>query len=1008
LAPTSATWFKATRNVSHTPTYLFTDIEGSTRLWEANRKLMSATLVEHDRIVVEAIRASGGRVVKQRGEGDSIFAVFPIPSAALQAASDLQQALWHHGWPVDCPIRVRIGIHTGESESRDDDFYGPAINLCSRLRDAGHGGQILLTRATRDIIGDALPPGSSITSLGLHRLKDLRRPELIFQLTPFGVPGTFPRLETLDVVPNNLPVQISQFIGRDVEVAEVVNLVQLSRVLTLCGPGGVGKSRIAAQVAAQVVELFEDGVWWVDLDGISESDLVANMIARSLGITAADGGQVIDALAESMTSSHTLLILDGCEQVIAECARVTRVLGHRCRHVTMLATSREPLQILGERVWAVPPMSLPPDEVRSADVIRQSDAVLLFLDRMTLVRAGTRLGPPDLVTVGQICGRLDGIPLAIELAAARTQSMTLKDILIHLDDRLSLLTSGNRAAPIPRQTLRATIDVSYSLLNPVEQQLFGRLSAFAGGFSLEAVKAVCWWDGQHAVDLIDTLSQLVLKSLVIREDTEDEGGRYRLLDTLRAYAVEVAERGGDTALLAGRHAAYYAAFADGQGRDLAGPMHEIALRRLSMDQANLRAAMRWALDRSDVDVASRLALDLWRYWYMTGQLKEGRATYESVLSLPVQSLAPAQRVRLLHGAGSFAYAEGDAQAAAALYGQMLAIAQQTDDRPGIARALNNMGLVAHHRGDYAMAETYYLQSRQLKIELGDTDGEAGATRNLALIAQARADFVTARALCESSLQLWREVGDPRSIAIALSDLANIRQDQGDYGMARSLYDESLALSRDIGDQRGVAWCMALLGTLLREMGQRGPAVDSLNDSLALSRRLGDRRCEAMGLECLAAISLDQHEPAQARTMLEESLRIRTAIRDHRGRCHALLGLARLHLQQGDVDVAAGYCHRSLDLLRVIEDEVNVCRSLELLAATEALRGGLEASRRRLRTLTGWRRARGFPRPPSEQAMLISRLTPAIGDAAAAAWLGDVDPDPPSMHALLEQSLAAGP
>jgi predicted ATPase/class 3 adenylate cyclase len=527
-----------------TVTFLFTDIEGSSKLWEQYPDAMSAALAQHNALLRQVIEAHRGYIFKLWG--DAVYAAFDRATDALNAAVEAQRELSRRSWGKLGSVRVRMALHTGAAEARDGDYFGPTLNRCARLLAAAHGGQILLSAATEELVRDALPPGVSLHSLGQHRLKDLQRPEHIFQVVHPDLPREFSSLRTLNAVPNNLPIQLTSFIGREREMREVKALLTQTRLLTLTGSGGCGKTRLALQVAADLLEDYPDGVWFIDLSVLTDPALVPGTVVATLGIHEEPGRPALTTLAEALKPRTLLLILDNCEHLVGACAQLAETLLQTCPNLRIVATSREALGIAGEVAWRVPSLSLPqPHELAHPDSlarITQYEAIRLFIERAEAASSDFRVTPHNLRAIVQICQRLDGIPLAIELAAARVKALSVEQIASRLDDRFRLLTGGSRTALPRQQTLRAMMDWSYELLNERERTLFRRLSAFAGGFTLEAAEAVCADEQIPSYEIVDLLTNLVSKSLVVFRDEE---ARYKLLETVRQYARDkLLETGG--------------------------------------------------------------------------------------------------------------------------------------------------------------------------------------------------------------------------------------------------------------------------------------------------------------------------------------------------------------------------------------------------------------------------------------------------------------------------------
>jgi predicted ATPase/class 3 adenylate cyclase len=582
---------------SGTVTFLLTDIEASTRQWEMDAAAMDAALARHDRVLRSAVETHGGCLVKSTGDG--MLAVFDRAAAALNAAVDAQLALGSDGLPA-----ARMAVHTGEAFERDGDYFGPALNRAARLMAIGHGGQVLVSQATEYLITDfeLRDPGEHrLRDLGEHRLRDLSRPERVFQLCHRSLPGSFPALRSLESYPTNLPAQITGFVGRDRDMREAEEALGQCRALTLTGVGGIGKTRLALQVAADVLTVFPDGVFMVELGGVSDAAAVDASVAAALLVQQQPGQTITASLLSFLGNKHLLLLLDNCEHLLEPLAQlVSRILGV-APEVRVLATSREALRIDGEQVMTVPSLAVP-DESAALEELGTTDAVRLFVDRAHATRSEFMLTDENAAAVTQLCRRLDGVPLAIELAAARVRSMAPNEIAERLDQRFRLLTSGTRTAASRHQTLRRAIDWSYDALEVVEQTLLGRLAVCLGGFDLTAAEAIGAGGAIDALDVDDALGRLVDKSLVL---ATDRGGvtRYKMLETIREYALERLDATGETSQVRMRHAVHYTDFAERAGSGLKGPQERAWLGRVEDELDNLRAAVMWSLASGDTHLA---------------------------------------------------------------------------------------------------------------------------------------------------------------------------------------------------------------------------------------------------------------------------------------------------------------------------------------------------------------------------------------------------------------------
>jgi len=645
---------------SGTVTFLFTDLEGSTRLWEEHPKAMHDALGQHDELVRSAIETHRGHVVKTTGDG--FHAAFSTGEDAVAAAIAAQLALGSASWPIPDGLRARMGIDSGPAESRDGDYYGPVLNRAARLMATAHGGQIVLSLATRELLDVAdleRADGSrvDVIDLGEHRLRDLARPVRVFQVEHPALEREFPPLRSLDAFPSNLPIQTTGFVGRERDVEELVAAVTDARVVTLTGVGGVGKTRLALQAAAELLPSFRDGVWFVELAGVTSGDAVQDAVAAGLGFTAAPIAGA-SGLQESLRAKELLLVLDNCEHLLAAAADLVEQIVRNAPGVHVLVTSREGLGVSGEHLRAVKSLGLPGSDA-DAESIGVSDAVRLFVERAREASASYEYTDADAASVAELCRRLDGIPLAIELAAARVPALTPGEIATLLDQRFKLLTGGRRAAVSRHHTLRNAIEWSYQLLERDEQVVLDRLAVFSGGFDLPAAQAVAAEDAVDAVDVVDVLGRLVGKSLVVAEPV-GQRTRYRLLETVRDFAWERLQDAGDVDAVARRHAVYFAEFARDAGSGLRGAEEAVWRARVEREVDNLRAALAWAVAAADVDLSLGPVSDLAVFGDQVAPY--GRAAEDAARLAEDHPLAPVG----LAAAAFAAVLQGDINAAVAL------------------------------------------------------------------------------------------------------------------------------------------------------------------------------------------------------------------------------------------------------------------------------------------------------------------------------------------------------
>src|SRR5580693_4729886 len=619
-------------SAAQTLTFLFTDIEGSTAMLQRLGGSYAEVLVGHHEIIRSGLAAHHGREVDT--QGDAFFAVFAAPSACVAAAVEMQRALSAHRWPADYPVRVRMGIHSGEAARTPAGLVGLEVHRAARIAAVAHGGQIVLSAAAAALLSGSLPAGASVRDLGLHRLKDLGRPERLFQLDADGLPTAFPPLTSLDnpKLRNNLPAQASSFIGREAQLADVGRLLEGSRLVTLVGSGGAGKTRLGLQAAAGLADGSGDGVWFVDLAPLQDGELVAAATASVLGIREDAGRPITETLVEGVGDRSLLVLLDNCEYLIDACAKFADALLRGCPNIVLLATSREPLGVDGEHVYRVPSM-VTPAEGDGADAIRSAEAVRLFADRAR--QQGVRLSwdPQAAEVTGRICRRLDGIPLAIELAAARLRVMPVAELDARLDQRFSILTGGSRSALPRQQTLLAMVDWSWELLTAAERHVLAGLSVFAGGFDLDAAEAVTAGEIVRAAEVVGLLGALVDKNLVQFEDADGVPARYRLQETLRQYAARKLENLGPAAADDARsaHRNQYLALAEAAAPQLVGRDQSQWLDRLDTELGNIRAAIAYSLGQRDPAPGLRLTTALREFWKARGHATEGIEALRSLL-----------------------------------------------------------------------------------------------------------------------------------------------------------------------------------------------------------------------------------------------------------------------------------------------------------------------------------------------------------------------------------------
>ncbi|HET7685308.1 MAG TPA: tetratricopeptide repeat protein [Candidatus Limnocylindria bacterium] len=857
-----------------TVTLVFTDIEGSTRLLDELGDAYAQLLTDHHRIVSTAAEAHGGSRVDAAGDG--LFYAFLTARGALAAAVEAQRALASHDWPTGARVAVRMGIHSGEPISASTGYVGIDVHRASRICSAGHGGQVLVSEATRALIGGGLPDGVTLRDLGEHRLRGLADPERIYQVVGAGLRADFPPVRSLDTLPNNLPRQLSSFVGRDREIAEAEERLHDATTLTLTGPGGVGKTRLALEIGAHLVDDFEGGVWLVELASVSEGELVPDAIAAALGVKPRPGVDLQQTLVEAVAAKPTLLILDNCEHILDPVVAAADELLRHCPKLQLLATSREALGLPGESLMPVPSLSLPAGaEAEDLAALTECDAVRLFIDRARAVLPGFAVDAENVTAIAQICRRLDGIPLAVELAAARIRSLPPYQIAARLDDRFRLLTGGTRTSLPRHRTLRAAFDWSFELLSRAEQELVPRLSVFAGSFSLEAAEAICSGGAVTAADMLDLLSRLIDRSL-LQAEPETSEARYRMLETIREYAQERLGESGEAEEFHRRHTAWFTGLVErARPAFFSGPVQPEWVARLARDDDNLRAALRWSNDDPrGADAELTLVSGLWRFWEVRGELTEGSAWLTRALARVGGEVSP-RRASALTGAGVLAGQRGDLDAAAAFHDASLVLHRELGTPMGIAAACSNSASIAAERGDLERARQLFGESIQMARGAGDLHGAAFSLVNLADVAARQGDAEEADRLYAESIEVFRSIGDDFGTAHAMASLAQAARRRGDRATARQQYRAALEIHERTGDRRAEARLSALLGDLAAEEGDQAEAEHLYQHAVAVRGALGDRVGVAHALERLAGIAEDR--PERSAALLGAADAIRTTV-----------------------------------------------------------------------------------------------------------------------------------
>ena len=842
-------------------TFLFTDLEGSTRLWEQQPEAMKSDLARHDQLLRSIIEEYGGHLFKHTGDG--VLAEFEVPSQATAAATAAQRAFSKESWAAGVVLKARMAIHTGEAEERNGDFFGSAVNRAARLLDAAHGGQILVSESTAGLIQDSLDAEFNFADLGEHRLKDLARAERIYQLSSPDLQTEFPSLRSLEALPNNLPVQLTSFIGRDHQLAEVKALLEEHRLVTLTGVGGVGKTRLALQAGADLLDKNRHGVWLAELAPLTEPDLLPKTIASALGIREDPNRPVVETLVDHLADRHAMLILDNCEHLIEPTARLADRLLRSCPSLRILATSREGLAISGERLWQVPVLAAP-GEIEAVEHLPEYEAVRLFLDRARAVRPDFEMTDDNAEAIAEICRRLDGIALAIELAAARLRVFSVQQVADRLDDRFRLLTGGSRTA-LPRQrTLAATMDWSYELLTPDSQVLLRRLSVFQGGVTYAAAENVCADSLPGESDVLDLLTELIEESLLLVEQSPET--RYRMLETVRQYAQDKLTAAGEADEIRLRHTEFMLDVARRGEEGLLGKDQAAWIRTLQEERGNIRAALAWTRDAGRPDLGLQIARWMGRFWWQHGPYPEGRRWLELMLS-------------------------------------------ETPDEPSSdrAEALRWTAMLAIHQGDIADAEILARRSYDTFEAAGDSVGRGLGSMALAFVAEGRGDVEEAIARYHQALEIFEAEDEPFWVSITLANLEGTARRMGDPERSAHLAQRIVSTALRISDDRLEALGRSALAVHALRMGDREEFWEEYRRSLACYRSSGQHLWRSQGTISTAWSALAMGYQDIAQELIED-------FRQYSDESHYLGAPAVLALMGGLVAIYQGELSKADGLL----------------------------------------------------------------------------------------------
>ncbi len=943
---------------SGTVAFLFADLEGSTVRWERSPAAMAPAVDRYLALMRAAVEANGGVTFKIIG--DAVQAAFHAVPQAVAAALDSQRAVLAEEWGEVAPLRARMAVHAGEAAPDErGDYLAPALNRLARLMAAGHGGQVLLSLAAQQLARNTLPAGASLRAMGQHRLRDLLEPEHVFQLVHTDLLDEFPPLKSLDARPNNLPRQPTPFLGREREVNDVVELLRNEDVhlLTLTGPGGTGKTRLALQAAAEALDTFPDGVAFVPLAAVTDPTLVPSAVVAALNIPEQGGRPVLEVVRDHLARKRFLVLLDNCEHLLETVAELVADLLASCPGLTVMATSRAPLRLRAEREWEVPPLALPPrpPPPPTAEQLSPYAAVRLFVERAQAVRPDFTVDNESAPAVAEICWRLDGLPLAIELAAARVRLFSPEALLGRLEKRLTVLTGGPRDAPARQRTLRDAIDWSWDLLDPDEQIVFRRLGIFAGGFSLEAAEAVANPDG--VLDVIGLVEQLCEHSLLRSMDAAEGEPRFGMLETVREFAIERLAESGEEVATRAAHAECFAALVEQARVGMLGADEAAWQARLTVEQANVRAALQWLLERGEAETALTMAVGVRRFWELRFHYAEGIGFLERALA----ALGPAatkMRALGLRALANLVYVNGDARRAAEMYEEALAIFRAENDDDAIGMSLAALGIVRTAFGDLAGARAAAQEGLAVARRIGDRRGEAYALRGIGFAADVAGDLAASLTAYEEALALFRQLEEHWAVLSSLIVMASVALHLGNLPRAEELAEEARNLARASEDVPMELEADVVRGRIATEAGDLETAGRLLAGAVDGFAALGEQLLTSMASLALAEVAARRGEAVRAKELVD------SALAEHRKSAtpillvKALLVAAEIQSVVGETRAAATLIAEALALtqsgeFRQVETEAtermaailaaggDPARAARLLGAAAALREGLD-------------------------------------------------------------------
>lgn len=883
---------------SGTVTFLFTDIEGSTKLAQENDETYLASLERHHEILNEVIEKNNGFVFKIIG--DAFCCAFAESRDAITAAVESQAKLFSEEWG-ESAIKVRMGIHSGQAEWNGKDYMGyMTLARTNRVMSSAYGNQILISNDARNKLAETNIHDVSFRDLGERRLKDLIQPMRLFQIVSPDIPTEFPPLKTLDARPNNLPIQLTSFIGREKELSDIKKLLSSTRLLTLLGSGGTGKTRLALQAGADMIDEFANGVWLVELAEISDPSKLAQTVLRALGAEENPAKSMDETLADFLKDKQILLILDNCEHVIDECSHLSEILQSKSQKLKILATSREALKCSGEQTYNIPSLAHPQrSEKMTPEKLSQYEAVRLFIERALLVNPGFIVNNENAPALLEVCARLDGIPLAIELAAARMKAMSVEKIHERLDDRFAILTAGRRTALPRQQTLKALIDWSYDLLPEEEKTIWKRLSVFSGGFSLEAAEEICSDEDLDKYSIMDYVSNLAEKSILIYDDSTE---RYKMLETIHHYGKELLTNKDEHDALHKRHLNYFRNNAVQWNKKTKGTDQSQAFALIESDHGNIQSALTYALASGDFLAAAEMATSVSYFWIIRGYLFVGNSWFEEILKheehIPKKLL-----YALLDKAGGLKLHQSAYDECEKFYRRSFSIKEELGEKLEMSKSLNNLGSIAARKGDYENAGKMFEQYLSIIRDLDIRENLPNALNNLSLLELYTGAYDKASLSIEESLKLCEEFGNNNESYFANRNAGKLAFELGDYDKSAGYHEKALAFSRESSYKSGIAVTLAELSRVLIEKGDHKKAKLQLEESLLIAKETEETICIAMSLVGLGELAEAELEDKSASEYFGEALKLYREVGDLSGVVITLKNFGRVKFNLNEADEA---------------------------------------------------------------------------------------------------------